>query len=66
MQVKLRFRRIIDWQIIYNINDVSDKAVSHILLQIRCKAVEWHPDVATQMVLASEDDRYPVIQVCSK
>jgi len=33
--------------------------------QIRCKAVEWHPDVATQMVLASEDDRYPVIQVCS-
>ena len=41
------------------------------LLQIRCKAVEWHPDVATQMVLASEDDRYPVIQVrnydyCSK
>ena len=36
-----------------------------LLLQIRCKAVEWHPDVATQMVLASEDDRYPVIQVCS-
>ena len=36
-----------------------------LLFQIRCKAVEWHPDVATQMVLASEDDRYPVIQVCS-
>ena len=36
-----------------------------LLLQIRCKAVEWHPDVATQMVLASEDDRYPVIQVCN-
>jgi len=36
-----------------------------LLSQIRCKAVEWHPDVATQMVLASEDDRYPVIQVCS-
>ncbi|XP_031552702.1 protein transport protein Sec31A-like [Actinia tenebrosa] len=30
---------------------------------IRCKAVEWHPDTATQMVLASEDDRYPVIQM---
>lgn len=23
----------------------------------------WHPDVATQLVLASEDDRLPVIQI---
>ena len=34
------------------------------LFQIRCKAIEWHPEVATQLVLASEDDRCPVIQVC--
>ena len=43
---------------------MKDKTIC-LLFQIRCKAVEWHPDVATQMVLASEDDRYPVIQVCS-
>ncbi|XP_028397312.1 protein transport protein Sec31A-like [Dendronephthya gigantea] len=29
----------------------------------RLKAIEWHPEVATQMVLASEDDRCPVIQM---
>ncbi|XP_077999565.1 protein transport protein Sec31A-like isoform X2 [Glandiceps talaboti] len=31
--------------------------------RIRCKAVAWHPEVATQMVLASEDDHAPVIQM---
>ncbi|XP_071829619.1 protein transport protein Sec31A-like isoform X2 [Apostichopus japonicus] len=31
--------------------------------RIRCKAVVWHPDIATQMLLASEDDHMPVIQV---
>ena len=31
--------------------------------QIRCKAIEWHPDIPTQMVLASEEDRAPVMQV---
>lgn len=31
--------------------------------RIRCKAVAWHPEVATQMLLASEDDHMPVIQV---
>ncbi|XP_072165070.1 protein transport protein Sec31A-like [Diadema setosum] len=31
--------------------------------RIRCKAVAWHPEVATQMVLASEDDHSPVIQM---
>ena len=40
---------------IIQINDSSSR--------IRCKAVAWHPDVATQMVTASEDDRAPVIQV---
>ncbi|NXU55385.1 SC31A protein, partial [Turnix velox] len=28
-----------------------------------CSGLAWHPDVATQMVLASEDDRLPVIQM---
>ncbi|XP_070545254.1 protein transport protein Sec31A-like isoform X2 [Ptychodera flava] len=31
--------------------------------RIRCKAVAWHPEVATQLVLASEDDHTPVIQM---
>lgn len=34
-----------------------------ILFQMHCSGLAWHPDVATQMVLASEDDRLPVIQV---
>ena len=29
----------------------------------RCGTVAWHPDVATQMCIASDDDRSPVIQV---
>ncbi|XP_071952152.1 protein transport protein Sec31A-like [Antedon mediterranea] len=31
--------------------------------RMRCKVVEWHPEVATQMALASEDDHSPVIQM---
>ncbi|KFV67823.1 Protein transport protein Sec31A [Dryobates pubescens] len=31
--------------------------------QMHCSGLAWHPDVATQMVLASEDDRLPVIQM---
>ena len=31
--------------------------------RIRCKVIAWHPDVATQMATASEDDRSPVVQV---
>ncbi|XP_071808414.1 protein transport protein Sec31A-like isoform X2 [Asterias amurensis] len=31
--------------------------------RIQCKAVAWHPDVATQMALASEDDHSPVVQI---
>jgi len=30
---------------------------------MRCKAVAWHPKVATQLCLASEDDQLPVIQL---
>lgn len=52
--------RCVVWDLRKNepIIKVSDQSA-----MIRCKAVEWHPDVATQMVLASEDDRYPVIQM---
>lgn len=31
--------------------------------RMHCSGLAWHPEVATQMVLASEDDRLPVIQV---
>lgn len=31
--------------------------------QMHCSGLAWHPDVATQMVLASEDDKLPVIQM---
>ncbi|XP_058439421.1 protein transport protein Sec31A isoform X24 [Marmota monax] len=31
--------------------------------RMHCSGLAWHPDVATQMVLASEDDRLPVIQM---
>ncbi|XP_050752530.1 protein transport protein Sec31A isoform X5 [Gymnogyps californianus] len=31
--------------------------------RMHCSGLAWHPDVATQMVLASEDDRLPVIQI---
>lgn len=33
------------------------------LNQMHCSGMLWHPDVATQLVLASEDDRLPVIQM---
>lgn len=31
--------------------------------QMHCSGLAWHPEVATQMVLASEDDRLPVVQM---
>jgi len=30
---------------------------------LHCKSMAWHPEVATQMVIGNEDDRYPVIQL---
>lgn len=35
----------------------------NVVAQMHCSGLAWHPDVATQMVLASEDDRLPVIQM---
>lgn len=37
--------------------------VSDSMSRIKCKLVAWHPEVATQMCLASEDDHTPVIQL---
>jgi len=37
--------------------------VSDSTSRMRCKVVAWHPDVATQLCLASEDDHTPVIQI---
>ncbi|KAM5244325.1 protein transport protein Sec31B isoform 25-T32 [Hipposideros larvatus] len=31
--------------------------------RMQCSGLAWHPDVATQLVLCSEDDRLPVIQL---
>ncbi|XP_017767013.1 PREDICTED: protein transport protein Sec31A isoform X1 [Eufriesea mexicana] len=31
--------------------------------KVRWKVVQWHPDVATQLCLASEDDQAPVIEL---
>ncbi|NWH37326.1 SC31A protein, partial [Chloropsis hardwickii] len=31
--------------------------------RMHCSGLAWHPEVATQMVLASEDDRLPVIHM---
>uniref|UniRef100_A0A8C7LG78 Protein transport protein Sec31A n=1 Tax=Oncorhynchus mykiss TaxID=8022 RepID=A0A8C7LG78_ONCMY len=31
--------------------------------RMHCSGMLWHPEVATQLVLASEDDRMPVIQM---
>ncbi|NP_001087601.1 SEC31 homolog B, COPII coat complex component L homeolog [Xenopus laevis] len=31
--------------------------------RMHCSGLMWHPEVATQLVLSSEDDRLPVIQV---
>ncbi|XP_061822539.2 protein transport protein Sec31A isoform X1 [Nerophis lumbriciformis] len=40
---------------IIKISDHSNK--------MHCSGMMWHPEVATQLVLASEDDRLPVIQM---
>ncbi|KAL6066811.1 hypothetical protein STEG23_038124 [Scotinomys teguina] len=31
--------------------------------RMNCSGLTWHPDIATQLVLCSEDDRLPVIQL---
>ncbi|NXJ77387.1 SC31B protein, partial [Trogon melanurus] len=31
--------------------------------RMHCSGMAWHPEVATQLVLSSEDDRSPVIQI---
>ena len=37
--------------------------VSDSTSRMRAKVVAWHPEVATQLCLASEDDHTPVIQI---
>ncbi|XP_007938222.1 protein transport protein Sec31B [Orycteropus afer afer] len=31
--------------------------------RMHCSGLAWHPDIATQLVLCSEDDHFPVIQL---
>ncbi|XP_058800032.1 protein transport protein Sec31A isoform X2 [Phymastichus coffea] len=40
---------------IIKLSDVNSK--------VRWKSVQWHPDVATQLCLASEDDQSPIIEL---
>ncbi|XP_041825828.1 protein transport protein Sec31A isoform X2 [Melanotaenia boesemani] len=43
-------------------NDLIIKVSDH-SNRMHCSGLAWNPEVATQMVLASEDDRMPVIQM---
>ncbi|KAK6322706.1 hypothetical protein J4Q44_G00074980 [Coregonus suidteri] len=43
-------------------NDLIIKVGDHSNM-MHCSGLEWNPEVATQLVLASEDDRMPVIQI---
>ncbi|XP_058267464.1 protein transport protein Sec31A isoform X8 [Hemibagrus wyckioides] len=43
-------------------NDLIIKVSDH-SNRMHCSGLAWNPDVATQLVLASEDDRMPVIQM---
>ena len=31
--------------------------------RLRCSCIVWHPDVATQLLTCSDEDRFPVIQM---
>ena len=33
------------------------------LNQVRSSCIAWHPDVATQLITCSDEDRCPVIQI---
>ena len=37
--------------------------INVLMMQVRWKVVAWHPEVATQLCLASEEDLAPVIQL---
>uniref|UniRef100_A0A672I3C7 Protein transport protein Sec31A n=1 Tax=Salarias fasciatus TaxID=181472 RepID=A0A672I3C7_SALFA len=43
-------------------NDLIIKVSDH-SNRMRCSGLAWNPEVATQLVVASEDDRMPVIQM---
>ncbi|XP_048114426.1 protein transport protein Sec31A isoform X5 [Alosa alosa] len=43
-------------------NDLIIKVSDH-SNRMHCSGLAWHPEVATQLALASEDDRMPVIQM---
>lgn len=46
---------------------LANRTFIHTLLsffsQMHCSGLAWNPDVATQLIVASEDDRMPVIQM---
>uniref|UniRef100_A0A673GUG1 Protein transport protein Sec31A n=1 Tax=Sinocyclocheilus rhinocerous TaxID=307959 RepID=A0A673GUG1_9TELE len=45
------------------VHDACDFDGVCVVVQMHCSGLAWNPEVATQLVLASEDDRMPVIQM---
>ncbi|XP_057633728.1 protein transport protein Sec31B isoform X2 [Chionomys nivalis] len=48
---------------IWDLNNLSVPMTPGSKSQMNCSGLAWHPDIATQLVLCSEDDRLPVIQL---
>ncbi|XP_068806369.1 protein transport protein Sec31B isoform X7 [Struthio camelus] len=48
---------------IWDLNNFSVPMTPGAKSQMHCSGMAWHPEVATQLVLSSEDDRLPVIQI---
>uniref|UniRef100_A0A673GP35 Protein transport protein Sec31A n=1 Tax=Sinocyclocheilus rhinocerous TaxID=307959 RepID=A0A673GP35_9TELE len=46
-----------------SVHDACDFDGVCVVVQMHCSGLAWNPEVATQLVLASEDDRMPVIQM---
>lgn len=41
----------------------NGSACACVCSQRRCSVLQWNPDVATQLVVASDDDRSPTLQM---
>ncbi len=50
-------------QMLYSVRDACGFDGVCVVVQMHCSGLAWNPEVATQLVLASEDDRMPVIQM---
>ncbi|XP_027954678.1 protein transport protein Sec31B isoform X4 [Eumetopias jubatus] len=48
---------------IWDLNNLNVPMTPGSKSQMHSSGLAWHPDIATQLVLCSEDDRFPVIQL---